>query len=99
MVSQRQEVDDIPEKLANAPAEAESLLYSLEQALGDNSVTVYANKPEYICFKQKGAIWNLSDTPSKISRPVHILRKQHLIYWKLCQDVPIDYGILSYLIK
>ena len=56
--------------LAKRPAQAESLLHILEQAVGGISLYVNANKTEYIYFKQD----------SKISGPVH----QHLIYQKRC---------------
>ena len=43
---------------ANTPAEAESLLHSLEQAAEGISLNMNANKTEYMCFKREGAIWN-----------------------------------------
>ena len=49
--------------LSNTPAEAESLLHSHEQAAGD--ITLYANKTEFLCFKQEEAISTLSDRPLK----------------------------------
>ena len=39
--------------LANTPTQAESLLYSLEQAAGSFSPYVNADKMEYMCFNQK----------------------------------------------
>ena len=42
--------------LANTPAQAESLLHSLEQAGGGIGLHMNANKAEFICFKQKRAI-------------------------------------------
>ena len=42
--------------LTNTPAQAESLLHSLEQAVIDIGLYVEANKTEYMCFKQKGVI-------------------------------------------
>ena len=44
--------DDIA-LLANTPAQAKSLLHSLDQATGGNSLHVYADKTEYMCFNQK----------------------------------------------
>ena len=42
--------------LANTPAQTESLLHSLEQASRGTGLHVNANKTEYMCFKQEGAI-------------------------------------------
>ena len=42
--------------LSNTPAQAESLLYSLEQAARGIDLYVITNKSEYMSFKQKGAI-------------------------------------------
>ena len=39
--------------LANSPAHTESRLHSLEQATGDISLYVNANKTESMCFKQE----------------------------------------------
>ena len=43
----------------NTPSQAESLQYSLEQATGGIGLYVNANKTEYVCFKQEGAISTL----------------------------------------
>ena len=47
--------DDIA-LLANTPAQAKSLLPSLEQATGDIGLYMNANKTEYMSFNQEGAI-------------------------------------------
>ena len=40
--------------LANAPAQAETLLHSLERAAGDIGLHVNAHKTEYMCLNQTG---------------------------------------------
>ena len=57
--------DDIA-LLANTPAEAESLLHSLERAAGGIVLHVNADKTDFMCFNQSGDIstlnvgfWNL----------------------------------------
>ena len=53
--------------LANTPAQAESLLHSLEQAAGDIGLHLNANKPEYnMCFKWEGATSTPSGRPLKL---------------------------------
>ena len=49
--------------LINTPAQAESLLYSPEQAAECIGCDVNANKTELMCFKQ----W----LASELSRPIH----------------------------
>ena len=44
--------------LVNTLARAESLLHSLKQAAGDIDLNENANKREFMCFKQKGAIYS-----------------------------------------
>ena len=56
--------DDI-ELLANIPTQAESLLYSLEQAAENIGLHMNADKMEYMCFNQKGAIFTLNGDPLK----------------------------------
>ena len=46
--------------LANTTAHDESLLHCLKQAAGSIGLYVYANKTEFICFKQDGVISILS---------------------------------------
>ena len=67
--------DDIA-LLVNTPAQAESLLYSLERAAGGISLHVNANKTEYMCFNQRGDIkgWFF-----ETSGQVHLPWKQHLL--------------------
>ena len=42
--------------MANAPAQAETVLHSLEQATRDIGLQVYAQKTEYMCLNQTGDI-------------------------------------------
>ena len=53
------------ELLPNAPAQAESLLYSLEQVVGGIGLHVNADKTDYICFNQRGDISTLNGGPLK----------------------------------
>ena len=46
--------------LANTPAQAESLLHSLERAVGCKDFQLNTNKTEYICFNQMGVIYTLN---------------------------------------
>ena len=48
---------------STSPAQAESVL---EQAAGGTDIYVNANKIEYICFKEKGAISTLTGNPLKL---------------------------------
>ena len=57
--------DDI-ELLANAPAQAETLLHSLERAAAGIGLHVNANKTEYMCFNQTGEISTLSGSSLKL---------------------------------
>ena len=50
----------------NTPAQAKSLLPSLEQAEQGIGLYVNANKKELICFKQEEAISTLSGKPLKL---------------------------------
>ena len=52
--------------LANASTKAESLLHSLEQAVGGIGVYINANKTEYMRFKQKRAISILRVKPLRL---------------------------------
>ena len=52
--------------LANTPAQAESLLHRMKQAVGGIDLYVNYNKTEYTCFKQKTGISILSDKPLKL---------------------------------
>ena len=59
-------VDDLA-FLTNILVQAESLLHSLEQAAGGNiGLYMNANKTEFMCFEQKGAISTLSGKPLKL---------------------------------
>ena len=42
--------------LTNKPAQAESLLHSLEQAAKSNNLGMNANKTKFMCFKQTGTV-------------------------------------------
>ena len=50
--------DDIS-LLVNTPAQAESLLHSLERAVAGIGLHVNANKTKYMCFNQRGDISTL----------------------------------------
>ena len=52
--------------LSNSPAQAESLLQSLEQAAVGIDLYVNADKTEYICFNQRGNISMLKGDPLKL---------------------------------
>ena len=58
-------VDDIG-LLANTPAQAESLLHSLEREAGGICLQVNANKTEYMRFNHTGDIYTLTDGPLKL---------------------------------
>ena len=64
--------DDI-EPLANTPAQAESLLNSLERAGSGIGFHLNADKTEFICFNQRGDISTLR------GGEVNLVRKQCLI--------------------
>ena len=51
--------DDIA-LLANTPAQAETLLHSLERAAAGIGLHVYAHKTDYMCFNQTGDISTLN---------------------------------------
>ena len=52
--------------LANSPAQAESLLHSLERAAGDIGLHVNVGKTEYMCFNQSSDISTLKSGPPKL---------------------------------
>ena len=52
--------------LANAPAQAETLLHSLERAAAGISLYVNAHKTEYMCFNQTGDISALNGSSLKL---------------------------------
>ena len=58
-------VDDIA-LLANAPAQAETLLHSLERAAAGIGLHVNARKMEYMCFNQTGDISTLNGSTLKL---------------------------------
>ena len=66
--------DDIS-LLANASAQAETLLYSLERAVASIDLHLNAHKTEYTCFNQTGDISILSENCWQ----VHLPWKQYLI--------------------
>ena len=51
--------------LANAPAQAETLLHSLERTAAVISLHVNAHKTEYMCFNQTGDISTLNSTETQ----------------------------------
>ena len=57
--------DDIA-LLANTPAQAESLLHSLEQAASSIGLHENADKTEYMCFNQRGDISTLNGGSLKL---------------------------------
>ena len=57
--------DDIA-LLANAPAQAETLLQCLERAAAGISLYVNAHKTEYMCFNQTGDISTLNGSSLKL---------------------------------
>ena len=57
--------DDIA-RLANAPAQTETLLHSLEQAAADIGPHVNAQKTEYMCFTQTGDISAVNGSSLKL---------------------------------
>ena len=52
--------------LTNAPAQAETLLHSLEQAATGIGLHVNAHKMEYMCFNQTGNISTLHGSTLKL---------------------------------
>ena len=52
--------------LVKSPAQAESLLPSLEQAARGIGLYVNSDKAEFTCFKQDGAISTFNDKPLKL---------------------------------
>ena len=52
--------------LANAPAQAETLLHSLERATAGIGLHVNAHKTEYICFNQTGDIFTQGSCSLKL---------------------------------
>ena len=52
--------------LVNAPAQAETLLHSLEQAAAGIGLHVNAHKNEYMCFNQTGDISTLNGSSLKL---------------------------------
>ena len=57
--------DDIA-LLANTPAQAETLLHSLEIAAGGIGLYVNVDKMEYMCLNQKGDISKLNGSSLKL---------------------------------
>ena len=57
--------DDIA-LLANTPAQAETLLHSLERAASGIGLHVNAHKTEYMCFNQRGDISTLNGSSLKL---------------------------------
>ena len=57
--------DDIA-LLLNTPAQAETLLHSLEQAAAGIGLHVNADKMEYMCFSQRGDISTLNGSSLKL---------------------------------
>ena len=53
---------------ANTPAQSKSQQHNLEQASRDIGLHVNSDKPEFLCFKQEGAIFTLSGKSLKIDQ-------------------------------
>ena len=68
--------------LGNTPTWAESLLHSLEWAVGGIDLHVNANKTEYMCFNLRGDISTLNGSSLKLIDKFTYLRSKHLIYGK-----------------
>ena len=87
--------------LANTPAQAESLLHSLEQAAGGVGLHVNANKTEYMCFNQRGNISTLNGGSLKLVNNFTYLGSSISStekYGLLLIGYP-SYGSQTYLIK
>ena len=52
--------------LANTPAQAKTLLHSLEQLAAGIGIHVNAHKMEYMCFNQTGNIFTLNGSSLKL---------------------------------
>ena len=52
--------------LANAPAQAETLLHSLERAAAGIGLHVNTHKTEFMCFNQTGDISTINGSPLKL---------------------------------
>ena len=52
--------------LANTPAQAKTLLHSLEQAAADKGLLVNTDKTEHMCFNQRDYISTLKGGPLKL---------------------------------
>ena len=65
MITDTNYADDIA-LLANTPTQAESLLHSLEQAVGGIDLHVNTDKTEYLCFNQEGIISTLNGSSLKL---------------------------------
>ena len=65
--------------LANAPAQAETLLHSLERAAAGIGLYVNAHKTEYMCFNQTGDISTLNGSSLQLVDKIHLPRKQCLL--------------------
>ena len=63
----------------NTPVHPESILHRLGQAVRGIGLWVNANKADYMCFKQKGAITTMLPA-SRISRQIHKPWQHNLIY-------------------
>ena len=73
--------DDIA-LLANTPAQAKTLLHSLERAAGGIGLHVSADKTEYMCFNQRGDIFTLNGSSLKLMDKFTYLGSS-LINWML----------------
>ena len=53
--------------LENTPAQAETLLHSLERAACGIGLNLNSDKTEYMCFNQRGDIFTLKGEPLKLA--------------------------------
>ena len=65
--------------LANAPAQAETLLHSLEWATAGISLHVNAHKMKYMCFYQTGELSTLNNSALKLVDKFTRLPKEHCL--------------------
>ena len=77
--------------LANLPAQADSLLHSLERVAGGIGLHVNTDKTEYICFNQRSDISTLKGGPQKLVDKFSYLQKQCLINWEWHQYATSKY--------
>ena len=73
IITDADNVDDVA-LLVNTPAQAESLLHSLEQTARGIGHFVNSNKTEFMCFNQDGAMSSLNGKPLKFVQFIYLSR-------------------------